>query len=283
MGWREYEPSRPRAVKGGIKAQNVRGATWWGKRWIDTLDSFGLGARLSRGRTYARQGKVTSIEVAAGKVKAKVQGSRSKPYAVSVDVRILSADEWDHVREAIREQPILAAKLLADEMPQEIENVFQDAGSTLFPKTANDLRTDCSCPDWSNPCKHVAAVYILLGEEFDRDPFLIFRLRGMERAELLEGLTETDPENESVTAPPEPLPANPAVYWNGVPTAPGVASPYGDVRKPPVTAPLLKRLGRFPFWRAEETLVDALSPVYDAASANAAEAFLGDGRATDRR
>src|SRR5438105_1991563 len=99
MGWwREYEPSRPKAVKGGIKAQNVRGASWWGKRWIETLDSFGLGGRLIRGRTYARQGQVTSIEVVAGQVTANVQGSRPKPYAVSIKMRVLSAAEWEHVR-----------------------------------------------------------------------------------------------------------------------------------------------------------------------------------------
>ena len=65
-------------------------------------------------------------------------------------------------------------------MPQDIEEVFHQAGLSLFPERSRDLETDCSCPDWSNPCKHIAAVYYLLGEEFDRDPFLIFKLRGMD-------------------------------------------------------------------------------------------------------
>lgn len=278
MGWwRDYEPSRPRAVRGGIKAHDVRGSNWWGKRWIETLDSYGLGARLGRGRTYARQGQVTSIDVAPGHVTAKVQGSRARPYNVSIQVARLTPSEWGHVRDAIRKQPLLGAMLLAGEMPQAIEEAFRKARVSVFPNTSRDLQTECSCPDWSNPCKHIAAVYILLGEEFDRDPFLIFRLRGMERGELLEGLAEAAPETASAAPPPEPLPADPALYWHGVPLAEGPAALYGEVRTPPVSAPLVRRLGRFPFWRGEESPVNALTPIYEAASARAIEAFLGGG------
>ena len=86
----------------------------------------------------------------------------------------------------LSQQVIFTAKLLAGEMPQDIEQAFTDAGLSLFPAQSKDLDTECSCPDWSNPCKHIAAVYYLLGEEFDRNPFLIFKLRGMEREESFE-------------------------------------------------------------------------------------------------
>jgi uncharacterized Zn finger protein len=281
--WGDYERTQPRAVKGGIKAQNVRGASWWGKRWIETLDSFGLGARLSRGRSYARQGQVLSIEVSPGHVVARVQGSRPKPYSVTIEVQPLAPAEREQVRAAIREQPLLAAKLLAGEMPNEIEEVFRRAGVSLFPKASGDLKTECSCPDWSNPCKHVAAVYILLGEEFDRDPFLIFRLRGMERDALLEGFVGAAQDAGPIAAPPDPLPADPALYWNGDPAPVTAGGLYGDVRTPPVSAPLVKRLGRFPFWRGEQELLDILSPVYDVASTRATEAFLGNRGVADRR
>lgn len=198
MSWRwsdsYFQPSRPRAAKGGIKAQSKRGSfgqSWWAKRWIAVLESFDIGARLGRGRTYARKGQVLSVNVDKGLVEAKVQGSRSTPYRITIKVRGLDDAEWKRLASAISTQAIFAAKLLAGEMPQDIEQAFENAGLSLFPQKSGDLETNCSCPDWSNPCKHIAAVYYLLGEEFDRDPFLLFKLRGMNREEFI-GLLSHD-------------------------------------------------------------------------------------------
>src|SRR5262249_52716413 len=163
-----------------IKTQSKRGAfgeSWWAKRWIAVLESFDIGARLGRGRSYARRGQVLSVDINEGRVKAKVQGSRPKPYDITIDVRVLGRADWDKVIRELAGLALFAAKLLAGEMPQDIEKLFQDAGLSLFPEKLRDLTTKCSCPDLSNPCKHIAAVYYLLGEEFDRDPFLIFKLR----------------------------------------------------------------------------------------------------------
>ena len=189
MWYRDFFPrSRPRKAKGGIKAESKRGAfgkSWWAQRWIKVLESFDIGARLGRGRSYARGGQVLSIDVKQGKVTAKVQGSRPQPYAVSIEVKVLKAEEWKKLAEVLSRQAIFLAKLLAGEMPQDVEQAFKDAGLSLFPEKLRDLSTECSCPDYSNPCKHIAAVYYLLGEEFDRDPFLLFRLRGLERDKLM--------------------------------------------------------------------------------------------------
>ena len=178
--WRyeNYEESRPRQVKGGIKAQSQRGTfgqSWWAKRWIGVLESFDIGARLSRGRSYARRGQVLSIDIDKGTVKAEVQGSRPRPYRVNVAVKTLVSEEWSKLADVLATRAIFSAKLLAGAMPENIEEAFKDVGLSLFPNKGSDLETDCSCPDWSNPCKHVAAVYYLLGEEFDRDPFLILK------------------------------------------------------------------------------------------------------------
>jgi len=181
-----YTPAAPREVKGGIKAQTKRGGfgqSWWAKRWIAVLESFNIGARLGRGRSYARRGQVVSIAIAKGSISAAVQGTRPKPYEVAITVKTLSLPEWGKIVKALSEQVIFAAKLLAGEMPDTIEDVFKEQKISLFPQKLKDLQTNCSCPDWSNPCKHIAAVYYLLGEEFDRDPFLIFNLRGMDRDE----------------------------------------------------------------------------------------------------
>ncbi|MEE8296626.1 MAG: SWIM zinc finger family protein, partial [Hyphomicrobium sp.] len=220
-----YKPSRPRATKGGIKAQTRRGKfaeSWWARRWIDTLESFDIGARLHRGRSYARRGQVLSINIEKGAVSAVVQGSRPRPYRVAIKVKRLSAAAWKKLGKAFAGQALYSAKLLAGEMPENIEDAFKNAGLSLFLSKRRDLHTDCSCPDWSNPCKHIAAVYYLLGEEFDRDPFLIFKLRGMAREELIGIVGDKAPTTTKTTAktapgekapPPEPLPTDPHAFW----------------------------------------------------------------------
>jgi uncharacterized Zn finger protein len=255
MWYRDFYPkSRPRKARGGIKAQSGRGGfgkSWWAKRWVAVLEGFDIGARLGRGRSYARNGQVLSIDVAEGEVRAEVQGSRPKPYDVTIAVQTLTAAEWDRLLKALARQALFVAKLLAGEMPQDIEQVFDAAGLSLFPGRYNDLETDCSCPDWSNPCKHVAAVYYLLGEEFDRDPFLLFRLRGLGRDELVRRLGSAAPPAEAPAAaePAEPLPADAAAFWSAGALPDDV---YGEVRTPPASAGWPKRLGSFPFWRGEQ-------------------------------
>jgi uncharacterized Zn finger protein len=277
--WGNSPPrSVPLAAEGGIKAESRQGdfgSSWWARRWQAVLDSFRLGGRLARGRSYARQGQVLKIDISLGKVTAEVQGSRPKPYTVSLSVKPLSEQQWEDVILALSKQAIYVAKLLAGEMPDDIEKVFQQAGLTLFPEKRGDLRTDCSCPDDANPCKHIAAVYYLLGEEFDRDPFLLFRLRGLEREALVRMLgpgkaQEAAPKTE---IPAEPLPANPAEFWELGAVTDDV---YGEAQTPPVTAALVRRLGKFPFWRGEKPLLEAVEAAYVDASAAGIKAFLGE-------
>src|SRR5437868_8069718 len=191
--WGYYEPSRPIKVQGGIKTKKDYGQigeTWWSKRWIAVLESFNMGTRLTRGRSYARQGQVISIDVEPGIVKAKVQGSQPKPYKVEIRLEPLTDEDWDKVTEAMASQAIFAAKLLAGEMPQNIEEAFASVHVSLFPTALSELNTNCSCPDWANPCKHIAAVYYLLAERFDEDPFLIFKLRGRTKEQIIAVLRE---------------------------------------------------------------------------------------------
>jgi uncharacterized Zn finger protein len=281
--WRYYTPKPPKEVKGGIKAQSRRGAlvsSWWGKRWIAVLESFNIGARLSRGRAYARSGQVVNIVIEEGKVRAAVQGSRSRPYKVEILLKPLSRAQWLRITGTLADRFLSMARLLAGEMPPDLEEVFNEAKLTLFPQRLQDLETDCTCPDWSNPCKHVAAVFYLLGEEFDRDPFLIFKLRGLDREglfELLGGKSKLaahgEPDRAVVPAQvPEPLSLEPAIFWGGQELPENV---FGEVRLPPVSASLPKRLGSFPFWRAQTPFLEDLESKYVAAGASALDAFLG--------
>ena len=287
MAWRDDEyftPSRPREAKGGIKAQSRRGGfgqSWWARRWTEVLEGFDIGSRLGRGRYYARRGQVLSIDVAKGAVTARVQGSRARPYRVEIAVKALSGPDWEKLTAALSARPVFAAKLLAGQMPDNIEDVFSDAGLSLFPDRGDDLETDCSCPDWSNPCKHVAAVYLLLGEEFDRDPFLIFKLRGVEREELV-GLVRrqaSDGGEAPDYSPPEPLPADPDEFW-GQPNA--AADAHGAAHIPTISAALPKRLGSFPFWQGRESFIPALEEIYRKASPAGVDVFLGERRSAER-
>ncbi|MHB8263138.1 MAG: SWIM zinc finger family protein [Acidimicrobiales bacterium] len=183
-------PSRPRPAD-GLRARSQRGAigeSWWSKRFIDVLESFHMDTRLTRGRAYARAGQVLGVEVVSGEVTSRVQGSRAKPYTVSIRLLPLSGKDWVKVEQAMEERAVFLAKLLAGDMPHDIEEVFSACRLSLFPESLRDLTTDCSCPDWANPCKHIAATFYLLAETFDEDPFLIFQWRGRTKQELLSRL-----------------------------------------------------------------------------------------------
>ena len=285
-----YPPAQPRKAKGGIKAQSKRGAfgqSWWARRWIQVLEGFDIGARLGRGRSYARQGQVVSISIAEGEVTARVQGTRPSPYNVTIQMKTLSPTAWKQVIAQLSGQAIHAASLLSGRMPADIEDVFKAAGQSLFPAAYRDLVTDCSCPDWSNPCKHIAAAYYLLGEEFDRDPFLIFKLRGMSREKLFELLAETEvkpaaatpDEPGAVTAggepspPAEPLPTSAAAFWATVDLPDDFA---GEAAAPVSAAALPRRLGALPFWRGAQPFLEEMARTYALASVKGVHAFLGE-------
>ncbi len=267
----DYKPTI--RVDGGIKASTKKGAfgtSWWAKQWIAILESFDLGGRLTRGRSYARNGQVTDIVVSPGKVDASVQGSSPKPYKVTIEVVKLTDEQWGRVIALLAESASYAAKLLAGEMPPDIGIVFAKADVSLLPATQRDLKTRCSCPDSSNPCKHIAAVYYLLGEEFDRNPFLIFELRGMSRADL-GGRLNASPSGESAKTAVVPLSGDVVSYWAGR----ALPISFGDVSAPQVPAAIVKRLGGVPFWRGSLPLHDLVAPIYRAASPVAVDAFVG--------
>jgi uncharacterized Zn finger protein len=293
--WHFYETAKPKEVKNGIKAKSRRGAigeTWWSKRFVSILESFNLGARLTRGRSYARKGQVVSIDIQPGKVRAKVQGTFPSPYDIEIELKPLSEEQWDKAIEAMAGKAVFAARLLSGEMPQNIEEAFSDAGISLFPEKGHDLETDCSCPDWSNPCKHIAAVYYLLAEQFDRDPFLIFKLRGRTKEEILEALRERRfagvaeeeamPSLDAPIAPP--VQGGPDMleecldrFWQA---GEGLSSIEISPRGPQVEGGVLKRLGNAPFAVGKDNLASLLIKAYQAAGRAALQRASGK---TDER
>jgi uncharacterized Zn finger protein len=279
--WSFYEKTEPKAVKNGLKAKSKRGSigeTWWSKRWVAVLESFNLGARLTRGRSYARKGQVISIDVKPGFVQAKVQGTFSDPYNVSIKLKPLSQAEWTKAAQAMTAKAVFSVRLLSGEMPQNIEEAFSESGVSLFPKKKDDLKTDCSCPDWSNPCKHIAAVYYLLAEEFDRDPFLIFKLRGRAKEEIIEDLRAirsagAEEESESTSFPvcpvqesAKPLQECLDCFWQKDSKLDLLQI---NPRGPEVDNAILKRLGDAPFTLGKSNLAALLADAYEIAGKSA--------------
>lgn len=260
--WAHYAPSTPIAVD-GIKAKSQRGGftqSWWGDRWIKALTRLMDSGRLGRGRSYARKGQVLEIAIAPGQVTARVQGSRRTPYKVSIELEPLSDAQWETALDALAEQALFAAQLLNEEMPQDVERVFEQVNASLFPVAGGDLVTHCSCPDPANPCKHIAAVYFLLGEQFDADPFLLFELRGRDKAAITAGLRKRRVAGETIPEPvsyaPDaiaPVTVSPlseclAHYWEEGGQSSEIAI---AVAAPAVELALLKRVGLPDFLEAE--------------------------------
>ncbi|MBI1882561.1 MAG: SWIM zinc finger family protein [Chloroflexi bacterium] len=276
-----YPPSQPIKTDEGIKAKSKRGEfvkNWWATRWIAALERLVDRGRLDRGRRYARQGQVLSIEETKSGIAAKVQGSERRPYKVTIDIDTLSNAQWEQVIDALADQAIFTAQLLAGEMPQDIEQVFQAAKVSLFPEKRGQLVTTCSCPDPSNPCKHIAAVHYILGEQFDEDPFLLFRLRGRTQEQILAALRErraaggaADEAEDEIEEVAPPLAEAIAHFWElGQPL-----THFKTTIKPPVAEfPVLKRLGQPNF--LSDDLLQTLGPAYRAITAAAIVMAFGD-------
>jgi uncharacterized Zn finger protein len=225
--------------------------------------------RLSRGRSYARRGQVININEKFGRISAQVQGSRAKPYKVSIEIESLSDEAWEQVFDLLSGEAIFTAQLLAGEMPPEIEQVFSAVGASLFPTSRRQIITSCSCPDPANPCKHIAAVYFLMGEAFDANPFMLFRLRGRSQEQVLEALRarrvehghpdQMEPALEETL--PLPLPEDPVEFWSA---GAGLEDIQIRPRKPEIRFGLLHRLEQPSFIR--KNLIALLAPVYDSVS-----------------
>ncbi|GIE98214.1 SWIM zinc finger family protein [Paractinoplanes rishiriensis] len=258
-----FEGGKPIEVDGGIAVRAKRGQIgeqWWSRRFVDVLERVCDGGRLARGRAYARKGQVMDFALTPGRVTARVQGSRPQPYAVTIRIAAFDETEWTDLTEALGSRALYRAALLAGEMPHEIVDLFAEHDLPLFP---DDLRIECSCPDWSVPCKHGSAVLYVLAEAFDDDPFLVLAWRGRNRDELLDALRGTpepvDPV-DPLAVDETPLPDKPADFYS-----PAIS--LGRLRERParVTAPpelLLRALDPPPVRVRHIPLVDLLRPAY---------------------
>ena len=203
---------------------------WWVEQWMELINGYRFKKRLERAWGYAREGHVTSIRFEGRRVHARVQGTDDAPYKVKLWLDVLNDEDWGYVLEALTQKARWSAQLLAGIMPSDIERAFAASGKRLFPFKLQEVRSECSCPDKANPCKHISAVYFLMGDRFSEDPFVLFQLRGRNRTKLLEDLAEQRRKalaslaekraedaapSEEIPVPllPHPAVLDPALWW----------------------------------------------------------------------
>ncbi|HEY3992586.1 MAG TPA: SWIM zinc finger family protein [Ktedonobacteraceae bacterium] len=265
--------------------------TWWGQRFIEALEQFTDAGRLGRGRSYAHNGRILDYKLDNGTVAAKVRGSvnpyfgvyEEPIYKTSITIKAITPANWTKVIQRIGTRADLVTRLLMNEMPDTIEDVFASLDLHLLPHSEKDFKTSCSCPDYANPCKHIAGVYYLLASDLDRDPFVMFELRGLSRADLYAELVQSplgqilasalnaeedipvSPDEAYYTRPVREAVATTASYkafWTGAKRLP--APPASSAAQSNVPALLIKKQGDYPpFWPKDASFIGAMEEFYE--------------------
>jgi len=262
--------------------------TWWGNTFIEALETFTDPGRLGRGRSYARGSKVKSFKINDGVVMAEVRGSvnpyfgvyKEPLYKTSIELQPISQAKWAVAIAQMASKASFISKLLLNEMPDNIEDAFSTLGLHLLPHNRKDFKTSCSCPDGSNPCKHIAGVYYLVAAELDKDPFLLFELRGLSKAVLQRELAKT-PLGMALSAELTAQAAEPLAvesyytrptttnaetvslkeFWQGAKRLP---QSLDETTQSGVRAIVVKKQGDFPpFWQKEGSFIEAMEELYE--------------------
>lgn len=266
-----------------------QGKTWWGRRFLQGLESFTDEGRLARGRQYLAGHRIGHWNVEECQVKAEVRGKVNPYYGVYeatiYDTRLqftpIPDAAWNKAIALIGSRAGYVSRLMFNEMPDEIEKPLAELGVSLLPANYSEIRGSCTCPDYENPCKHIAALYFLVAGQLDQDPFLLFELRGLSRADLIQRLKATllgsalasaldeatpapQPVNSFFTRPTEqalPIAVSPRDYWRGQRKLPVGIEPAFPAA---VSGILIRKGGDYPpFWGKDESFVEVMDAVYE--------------------
>lgn len=262
--------------------------TWWGDRFIQALEAFTDDNRLKRGRSYASGGKVKSFEIDLNKITAKVRGSvnpyfgvyKEPTYNIEIQITPIAKTRWNEAIQKLSSKASIISRLLLNEVPENIEDTFSNLGLHLLPHSSQDFKTKCSCPDYANPCKHIAGVYYLVASQLDNNPWLLFELRGLSKAELQAKLADSPlgkALSEELNTKEIPLELSNSLYtklekqslnqmpnarefWLGTKRLPQtieVATPGS------ICAILIKKQGDFPdFWHNDASFIQTMEELY---------------------
>jgi uncharacterized Zn finger protein len=262
--------------------------TWWGKRFLSALESCTDSGRLQRGRSYAGPSRLLEFKIDGDIIRSKIRGNvnpyfgvyKEPRYRVQIRLKKIPVSKWKIIIKQLTGNAGWLSRLIMGEVPENIDQAFAGTAHSLLPRSSRELQTQCSCPDWANPCKHVAGTYYHVAHLIDQDPFLLFQLRGLTRdaleAELVKsplGRALANQLQEEQVSLPKPLanryPPAPAEkttltmsykqFWSGkrLPKAQSKGDESG------VAALIIRREGdNPPFWSRENSFIEAMSDIY---------------------
>ena len=269
--------------------------SWWSNKFISALESYTEPGRLKRGRSYSSDYRLKSFEIDGGLVLAKVRGSvnpyfgvtKEPTYVTTLEFQAISRSHWAAAIALISTKAGLISKLMMNEIPDNIEDSFSQLNMNLLPQGVNDCKTSCSCPDYSNPCKHIAGLYYRVAQELDQDPFLLFQLRGLPKeafqqelsksalgqalcGELNEKAAAAKPVTSLYTRPEitaAPTDLSLEAFWQG---SPGTIEPAAQTsarglqgKESVVAAIAIKKQGDYPpFWQRDNSFIEAMEEFY---------------------
>jgi uncharacterized Zn finger protein len=202
-------------------------------------------------------------------------------YNTTIEIEPIAAADWSKAISYLSSRASFVSKLLMNEVPDNIEEAFDRLNLHLLPYSSKDFHTKCSCPDWSNPCKHIAGVYYLVASELGRDPFLLFELRGLSRLKLQQELAksplgkvlseaidsaEIAPESvDSYYTKPEKIEMSGSLqlkeFWQGAKRLPQTPEPTSPAS---ISAIAVKKAGDFPpFWHKDSSFIETMEDLYE--------------------
>jgi uncharacterized Zn finger protein len=249
--------------------------TWWGSRWIQALRRLGRGWARSLANARSSTSGIRDLDISPGRIEAVVPGDNGDTYNLRIRLRTLPESTWQRVLRRLTRKALYAAKLLSGEMPRDIERVFAQSRASLFPRRRHEIDVSCTCGYLEHPCAHVAAAQYVLAEAFDRDPFLLFELRGRSREQVLAVLREIRGSRASLDragaaalldeddddAPFQPRPEDYALAGDDL------AALGFHIAAPDVTVGAIRAIGPPRSWPQPLPMLRAFVPIYRAASA----------------
>lgn len=271
--------------KSGIRVElDFDDAQWWTREWVQYIENISTPKRISAAKSYARTGKVMELNIQPGLIESKVQGRRKTPYHIRLYSKLPTDEQINEIKHRLCKRAIYGTLLLSGEMPRAIKDIFPSVGAALLPEDYVSSRMLCSCPEPEDICKHILAVLYVSADVLDRNPFLLLKMRGLDKEDLLAALLEPrglaatvygkdvrDPQPSvlpssfmcDVSRPADDtLPLDPSFYGgDGLPQAlmDFEARTPASTDIPDPRAPLFD----FPLWRGEASFRDSVTPYYE--------------------